>query len=126
MALPFKLFVGGPLGDGKQVFSWVHLEDALAALQFCLHDQRLQGPVNVAAPVAVTNGEASELLARTLHRPSWLRVPAFALRAIFGEGAVPVLTGQRAFPGKLDAAGFTFRYPTLDAALAEALAKAPA
>jgi uncharacterized protein len=126
MALPFRLFVGGRLGSGKQVFCWVHLDDALAALEFCLRDARMTGPVNVAAPVAVTNAEASTLIARTLHRPSWLPVPAFALRALFGEGAVPVLTGQRAVPQKLEAAGFTFRYRTLDAALAEALAKAPA
>lgn len=126
MALPFKLFGGGPLGSGRQVFSWVHLEDALAALEFCLTDERMTGPVNIAAPAAVTNAEASTLMARALHRPSWLPAPAFALRAIFGEGAVPVLTGQRAYPKKLEDAGFRFRYPTLDAALAEAFAKAPA
>jgi len=126
MALPFELFGGGPLGSGKQVFSWVHLEDALAALEFCLNDERMTGPVNVAAPFAVTNAEASRAIARALHRPSWLPAPAFALRALFAEGAVPVLTGQRAFPRKLEDAGFRFRYPELDAALAEALAKAPA
>ncbi|HEV8548659.1 MAG TPA: DUF1731 domain-containing protein, partial [Polyangiaceae bacterium] len=122
MALPFKLMAGGPLGSGRQVFCWVHLEDALGALELCIDDDTLTGPVNVAAPNAVTNGEASKLLARALHRPSWLPAPASALRALFGEGAVPILTGQRAYPKKLEAAGFTFRYPTLAEALAEACA----
>jgi uncharacterized protein (TIGR01777 family) len=122
MALPFKLMVGGPLGSGKQVFPWVHLEDALDALELCMRDARLSGPVNVVAPNAVTNREASRLLGRALHRPSWLAAPAFALRLLFGEGAVPILTGQRAYPGKLEAAGFSFRYPTLAEALAQACA----
>jgi uncharacterized protein len=120
MALPFKLMAGGPLGSGRQVFCWVHLDDALDALERCLTDARLSGPVNVAAPHAVTNAEASKLLAHALHRPSWLPAPAFALRALFAEGAVPVLTGQRAYPKKLEEVGFTFHYPTLAEALAEA------
>jgi len=122
MALPFKLMVGGPLGSGKQVFPWVHLDDALDAVELCLQDTRFSGPVNLVAPNAVTNGEASKLLGRAVHRPSWLPAPAFALRLLFGEGAVPVLTGQRAYPGKLEAAGFRFRYPSLAEALAEACA----
>jgi uncharacterized protein (TIGR01777 family) len=122
MALPFKLMVGGKLGDGRQVFSWVHLDDALAALELALRDARLTGPVNVVAPFAVTNAEASKLLARAVHRPSWLPAPKLALRALFGEGAVPILTGQRAYPRKLEAVGFSFRYPTLAEALAEAVA----
>ena len=122
MALPFKLMVGGKLGDGKQVFCWVHLDDALSVVELALSDARLTGPVNVAAPFAVTNAEASKLLAHAVHRPSWLPAPKFALRAIFGEGAVPVLTGQRAYPKKLEAVGFRFRYPTLAEALAEACA----
>jgi len=122
MALPFKLGVGGPLGNGKQVFSWVHLDDALDAVELCMRDARLSGPVNVVAPNAVTNGEASRLLGQALHRPSLLPTPAFALRLLFGEGATPILTGQRAYPGKLEAAGFKFRYPTLAEALAQAFA----
>ena len=125
MALPFKLFVGGPLGSGQQVFCWVHLDDALAALELALGDARVSGPVNVAAPFAVTNAESSQILARALSRPSWLAVPALVLRLIFGEGAVPVLTGQRAYPRKLSELGFTFRYPTLAEALAEATASNP-
>jgi uncharacterized protein len=122
MALPFKLFGGGPLGNGRHVFCWVHLEDAVSAYERALDDERVSGPVNLAAPNAVTFGEAAKLIARTLHRPSWIPAPAFALRALFGEGATPMLTGQRAVPARLSALGFSFRYPTLAEALAEALA----
>lgn len=121
MSLPFQLFVGGPLGRGSQVFAWVHLDDAVAAFERCLDDASLAGPVNVAAPNAVTQRELARTLGRALHRPSFMPVPGFALRALFGEGAVPILTGQRAVPAKLERAGFRFRYPTLEAALDEAI-----
>ena len=122
MALPFKLMGGGPIGNGRQLFCWVHLEDALAALELALSDARLTGPVHVAAPNTVSYAEAAKALGRAVHRPSWLPAPAFALRALFGAGSEPLLTGQRAFPGKLTALGFKFRYPTLAEALAEAFA----
>jgi uncharacterized protein (TIGR01777 family) len=118
MSLPFKLMGGGPLGNGRQVFCWISLEDALAALELALTDERLSGPVHVAAPNAVTSNEAARAVGQALHRPSWLPAPAFALRALFGDGAFPLLTGQRAFPGKLTAVGFRFRYPTIAEALA--------
>jgi uncharacterized protein (TIGR01777 family) len=121
MALPFKLLVGGPLGSGRQVFSWVHLDDAVAAFERCLDDASLSGPVNVAAPNAVTQKELARELGRALHRPSFMPAPSFALRALFGEGAQPILTGQRPIPDKLERAGFRFRYPTIEAALAEAV-----
>jgi uncharacterized protein (TIGR01777 family) len=122
MALPFKLLGGGQLGSGRHVFCWVHLLDAIAAIELALDDERVSGAVNVAAPNAVTFGEAAKLIGRALHRPSWLPAPSFALRALFGEGAGPILTGQRAVPAKLTALGFKFRYPTLAEALAEAFA----
>lgn len=121
MAKPFRMFVGGPLGTGKQMFSWVHVEDALGAALLCIDDETISGPVNVTSPYAVTNEELSHALGRALGRPSSLHVPAFALRLLFGEGADPILTGQRAVPGVLSRHGFQYRYPTVDAALAEAL-----
>jgi uncharacterized protein (TIGR01777 family) len=120
MALPFKLMGGGPLGTGRQLFCWVHLEDALDALELALGDARVSGPVNVAAPNALPFAEVSRALGRALHRPSWLPVPAFGLKALYGEGALPLITGQRAYPAKLLGLGFKFRYPTLPEALAEA------
>jgi uncharacterized protein (TIGR01777 family) len=120
MALPYELMGGGPLGTGRQLFSWVHLEDALSALEFALDDARVSGPVNVAAPNTPSFAEASKALGRALRRPSWLPVPSFALKALYGEGALPLITGQRAFPAKLLGLGFKFRYPTLAEALIEA------
>lgn len=120
MALPFKLMGGGPLGTGRQVFCWVHLDDALSALELAIDDARVSGPMNIAAPSALPFAEAAKDLGRALHRPSWLPVPAFGLKALYGDGALPLLTGQRAYPAKLLGLGFKFRYPTLPEALAEA------
>jgi uncharacterized protein (TIGR01777 family) len=119
--LPFRLFAGGPLGSGDQVFSWVHLDDAIAALSLCLSDVSFSGPVNVAAPNAVTQRELASAMGRALHRPAWIPAPAFALKLLFGEGAEPMLTGQRVVPARLEAAGFHFRHPSIDGALADAL-----
>lgn len=122
MTKPFRMFVGGPLGTGKQVFSWIHVDDAVSAALLCIDDEAISGPVNVTSPYAVTNEELSHALGRALGRPSSLNVPAFALRLRFGEGADPILTGQRAVPTVLTQHGFGYRYPTVDEALADALA----
>ena len=96
-------------------------EDAIAAICFVSEHEALKGPLNLVAPEPVSNEEFSHALGRALHRPSSLRAPAFALRALFGEGADPLLTGQRVLPTRLEAAGFTFRYPKLDDALRDCL-----
>jgi len=122
MALPFRLFAGGPLGSGSQWVSWVHLRDEVRALLFAIDRADLSGPMNVVAPEPVSMESLARAIGRTLRRPSWLRVPAFALRASLGDGlARAVLTGQRALPGKLSAAGFVFDYPRIDEALADLL-----
>jgi uncharacterized protein (TIGR01777 family) len=123
MARPFKLFAGGPIASGRQVVSWVHIEDAVRALVRCIDDEGLAGPVNVTSPHAVSNQELSRAMGDVLHRPSWARVPEAALRAMFGEGAVPIVTGQRALPTVLQRAGFEWRYAELRPALEEALAR---
>lgn len=117
MARPFRCFVGGPLGDGEQVLSWIHLDDLLSGVELLIDKPELEGPFNFTAPEAVTNQEFSETLGRVLHRPALVRTPAFALRALFGEGAEPILKGQRAVPRRLLEAGLTFRYPALEPAL---------
>jgi uncharacterized protein (TIGR01777 family) len=117
MVLPFKLFVGGPLGTGQQIFSWVHLTDTVAAFRRCLDDPALSGGVNVVAPETVPQAEFARALGRVLHRPAFMPAPAFALRAIFGEGAEPILFGRRAIPKKLEAVGFRFAFPTVESAL---------
>lgn len=117
LATPFKLFVGGRLGGGRQWTPWIHRDDAAAGYLAALTDERYAGPVNLVTG-AVRNAELSAALGRSLHRPSWLPVPGFALRAALGEFAEYVLSGRRVVPARLTALGFVPRWPTLDAALA--------
>lgn len=122
MVKPFKVFAGGPIGDGRQVVSWVHERDAVRALMHAIDSTELEGPMNVTAPAPVTNERLARAIGAVLGRPASVRAPAFALRLRFGEGADPLLTGQRAVPKALLDSGFEFRYPEVGAALAEALA----
>lgn len=121
MALPFKLFVGGPLGSGRQYVSWIHLADEVAALRFLLESPEAAGAFNLAAPEPVTNREFSAEIARRLHRPSLLGAPGFALRAALGDMAEMLLHGQRAVPAALERLGFRFRFRDLRAALGDLL-----
>lgn len=121
MAKPFRLFAGGPIGSGEQVVSWVHRDDAVGMIARCIDDESLSGPVNVVAPEALTQAELARAIGKTLGRPSWLRVPGAALRARFGEGAEPLLTGQRVVPGKMKAAGYVWHHPDIQGALRAAL-----
>jgi hypothetical protein len=114
----FRAGVGGPLGDGRQWFPWIHLDDAVAAIRFAAARVELRGPVNVTAPAPATNAQLTRELARACRRFALLRVPPFALRALFGEMAEVLLGGQRAVPSKLADAGFRFEYPQLAPALA--------
>ncbi len=120
----FRLGLGATLGSGRQFMSWVALDDAVAGLLFALSRDDLSGPVNVTAPNPVTNAEFTRTLARVLGRPAFLRVPAFALRLAMGRMAdEALLMGQRVLPAKLQAAGFQFRYPELEAALRHVLGR---
>jgi uncharacterized protein len=118
MALPFRLFVGGPLGGGTQWMPWVHLDDVLGIIRMAIREPALEGPVNVSAPGIVRMSEFSRELGRVLGRPSWFPVPSFVLRLILGEMSVVVLSGQRVIPRKALDAGYAFRYPDLSGALA--------
>lgn len=116
----FRAFVGGPIGDGKQWFSFVHIDDAVRALIRLAQDDALSGPFNVTAPEPVTMNDFASALARAIHRPALFRVPSFAIKAAMGEGrADALLTGQRVVPKRLLSAGFTFTYPTVEAALSQ-------
>ncbi len=118
---PFKLFVGGPVGTGKQGFPWIHLDDEVAALLRCCDDERLSGPVNLCAPEPVSNAELSRIIGDLLKRPSFLKAPSFALKALFGEGAEPLLGGQWPVPRALERVGFEFRYADVRSALSAIL-----
>jgi len=121
LLLPFRFFVGGPLGNGAQWMPWIHREDQVRAILHAIDEARISGPVNLVAPDAVTMAEFSKALGRVLHRPSLVTVPAFVLRALLGEMASVVLTGQRAIPQKLIQSGFRFLHPTLPEALSSLL-----
>ncbi len=114
----FRFGLGGPLGSGDQWMSWISLEDEIAALYFLLMTPECSGPYNLTAPTPVTNAEFGSTLGTVLKRPAVLPMPAFALKALFGEMAQhTILEGQRALPARLQAAGFTFQHPDLTAAL---------
>ena len=118
LALPFKLFAGGPAGTGRQFISWIHVDDWVAMVRWALAAPDMSGALNVTAPVPVTNEEFARTLARVLGRPSWLKAPAFALRLVLGEMAdALVLGGQRVLPDVAQRHGFVFRYPALETAL---------
>jgi uncharacterized protein len=114
----FRLGVGGRLGSGTQWMSWIALHDLVRVIRFAIDSETLTGPVNAVAPQPVTNAEFTETLGRVLRRPAVIPVPAFALRALFGEMArLTMLASQRVVPRRLGNAGFRFEYPTLEGAL---------
>ncbi len=120
MAKPFRAFAGGPIGGGTQWMSWIHLADEVRAIRLALDSPALAGPVNSTSPNPVRNEEFAHELGKALHRPSLIKAPAFALRAVFGEMADEVLLGgQQVMPRRLLKAGFQFNFPTLGRALAD-------
>ncbi len=121
MTTPFKFLVGGRIGNGRQWFSWIHLEDAVAAYLFALDSEKLRGPVNLVAPEPVRNAELARTMGRVLKRPAWVPVPGFALRAAVGELSEYLLNGRRVVPAVLLERGFRFRFPDLESALVAAL-----
>lgn len=121
LALPYRLFVGGPIGPGDQWLPWIHIEDVVRAIRFLIDDQAAEGPFNLSAPKPLTNAEFGRTMARVMGRPALLRVPAFAVRLALGEMSTVVLHGQRAIPKRLLDLGFTFRFPQAQAALRDLL-----
>ena len=122
MLLPFRLGVGGKIGDGRQYVGWISLEDAVAALIYAVENDALRGPVNLTAPQQVTNAELTRTLGRVLRRPTLMPLPAFAAKLVLGELAEEgLLASQRVRPTRLLDAGFEFAYPELESALRRAL-----
>ncbi|XGV95947.1 MAG: TIGR01777 family oxidoreductase [Leptolyngbya sp. BL-A-14] len=121
MIPPFKLFAGGPIGTGKQWFSWIHREDLVSLILQALTDNTFEGVYNATAPNPVRMAELADTLGGILKRPSWLPVPSFALEALLGDGAKVVLEGQQVLPKRTQASGFQYQYPTLLQAIGEIL-----
>jgi hypothetical protein len=117
MALPFRLGLGGRIGDGRQWIAWIHADDQVKLVRACLESDIYRGPINAVAPEPVTNAQLTRALGRRLHRPALLPVPAFALRLALGDLAVELLGSRRVVPRRALAAGFAFEYTAIDAAL---------
>lgn len=117
MLLPFKLGLGGPIGDGTQYMSWIHLEDMLRGIAHLIANKRCEGVYNFTAPNPVTNGEFSRELASALSRPCLFKVPEFVLRMMMGEMGDLILYGQRVVPKRLQESGYEFIYPEISQAL---------
>ena len=121
MLLPFKLGLGGPIGDGQQMMSWIHIQDWMNACLFLLADESLSGPFNLVSPNPVKNETFSKALARALHRPAIFRVPCFVLKLAMGETSELLCQGQSVVPERLSAAGFQFEFDDIGSAIAEIL-----
>jgi uncharacterized protein len=121
MLTPFRLFAGGPIGSGRQWFSWIHLDDVVNLIIKALTDGAMQGVYNATAPTPVRMTQFCEDLGQQMKRPSWLPVPGFAIEALLGDGAVVVLEGQKVIPQQTLNSGFNYEYQTVDRALAQIL-----
>ena len=117
MLLPFRMFIGGPLGSGNQWYPWVHRDDAIAVIPYLLDHPECEGGLNVVSPGSVNMRTFVGELGRALGRPSWMPVPSFVLRMLFGEMSGIILQGRHIIPARLLEAGFPFKYPTLRGAL---------
>jgi uncharacterized protein (TIGR01777 family) len=119
LTLPFRLFVGGPLGNGRQWFTWIHIDDIVGLYRLALEDPRVSGPVNAVAPDVQREREVAKEIGRVLHRPALLPVPAFALKLVLGKEAQLLLDGRHAEPAKARGYGYQFRFGGLHEALEE-------
>lgn len=121
MLTPYKFFIGGPIGSGKQYLSWIHINDEVGIIKMALTDKNIKGAVNATAPNPVTNREFSKTLGKILKRPSLLPTPPFMLKLMFGEGAALLTEGQRVIPQKALNAGYKFQFDNLESALKDVL-----
>jgi hypothetical protein len=121
MLTPFRMFAGGPIGTGRQWFSWIHRDDLVNLMIRALTRSEMEGVYNATAPNPVRMEEMTTTMGQVMNRPSWLPVPGFALEALLGDGAIVVLEGQQVLPKRTVADGFEYQYPTVKSALEEIL-----
>jgi uncharacterized protein (TIGR01777 family) len=123
LLLPYKFWVGGPLGNGHQVYSWIHMADEVNAIRFLIRNERAKGVFNLTSPNPVTNDEFGKMIGKVMKRPHYLPIPSFVMRLAFGEVASIVLQSQQVLPQKLLNQGYVFKYPNLEEALRDLLKK---
>jgi len=117
LSLPFRLYLGGPLGNGKQPMSWIHIKDVVQAFRYFIEHPNTQGIYNLTAPTPVDNISFSAALGRTLSRPNWLTVPAIAVQLALGEASTLALEGREVLPRRLLESGYEFQFNQIDSAL---------
>ncbi|MBP1155521.1 MULTISPECIES: TIGR01777 family oxidoreductase [unclassified Paenibacillus] len=117
MSMPFRLGLGGRIGSGKQVMSWIHIYDVVRLIDFCIENENVEGPVNATSPHPVTNDDFGRMLAKVMNKPYAFPVPSFLLKLMFGEMSMLLLQGQRVIPHVAITNGFQFQYPLLEMAL---------
>ncbi len=122
MLIPFNFFIGGPIGSGKQMISWIHPSDEVSAIQFLLENEKAKGVFNLTAPCPISNAELGKNLAKVTQRPYWLPVPAIGLRILLGEMSTLVLDGLNVTPERLINAGFSFKFEKIEDALINLMA----
>ena len=123
LLLPFKFFAGGPLGSGKQYLSWIHMADQVGAIRFLIENPAAEGVYNLTAPQPATNAVIAKSIGRVMGRPSFVPVPAFIFKLMFGEVSTVVLDGQRVLPTRLQQLGYAFRFSQIDEAVRNLLGK---
>ncbi len=121
LALPFRLLLGGRLGSGRQWFSWIHIDDLVGIYRLAFSDGAIHGPINGSSPEPCRQADLAATIGRTLHRPSWLPAPAWALRLALRDQATLVIGSRRVVPARALAAGYAFQHPAIDEALADVL-----
>ncbi len=117
MALPYKLYGGGPIGSGEQWYSWIHIRDVVGLVDFAIQKKRIEGALNATSPHPVQMNDFGRLLGRCLNRPHWFPLPGFVLRMTLGEMSSLILEGQKVYPQKALDHEYRFNYPTLSSAL---------
>jgi uncharacterized protein (TIGR01777 family) len=117
MLPPFQMGVGGKMGDGFQMISWIHLDDLVRACAFLIDHKEIRGAINFTAPEPITNLEQTKAMGRVLNRPTFFDLPAWLVKLVFGEGSIVMLESKEVYPRILQETGFEFRYPTFDSAM---------
>jgi hypothetical protein len=116
MLPPFTLGIGGKIGEGSQIVSWIHIDDLVRAYDFLIHHTTISGVVNITSPHPLSNAEQTRIMGEILHRPTFFTIPTWAVKLIFGEGSSVMLESKEVYPLVLKNEGFEFLYPTFESA----------